>query len=470
MTGRAKAVVLAMPLAALAQWVILSFRVPVIHSLPGWTHEFVDGPLTHGWLFVVLCALAMAVAAIVLRSPSRSVRNLCLIMAFGYVLQSSLVLMLGRGMEPFRGQLESLRGNSVRAASGGRSMWEVVTRYEPLMLNGDIGITAVNKPPGHLLVYMLMQKCSNLVAPQAGETGRSERLTLFIFVVWPLLTFSCVFPLYHFCRLVMDARQAAIACLVYVCVPNVAARQPMCLDLALYPSLCVASLYLVIWSYRRDSFAWAVSSGMAAFLVTFISFSLLPLYALAPLFAFTYHVLSGPTRAGWWRLGKLLLGWALGILALNVAFRLLLNYHIWDRFTYTMYRQAKFMDWRLTLDHVTYYFSLSHIEFWFFVGAPLALLFFADLARAARESLARRAHVLDGFCLCLFAVLIVLTLLSRGRNETSRYWLFLEPLLCMFAAREISRLWRDRSQWGVMAVMVMQLVTALLFIRWSFPC
>lgn len=463
MTARAKAISAAILLAAIGQWAILRWEISFVEFLHGWPIRFADRPMTHGWVVVAAAVLAVGLVVLVHRAQTPSWRHIALTMVLGYALHLSYVLIQGRGLDPIR-ECVAQAGHSefVRVAVARCDVLRTVTQYERLVADGQLGVYPNTKPPGHLLFYMLMQKCSNLWKPIASAEGRRDRLETAIVVFWPLLTFCCLPPLYLLSRALTDAKQAAVPCILYACMPNVA---PGHLDQVLYPLLFVFSLYLVIESYRRDDLWLSLLAGMAVYGSVFVSFSLLALLPMAGMLLISQHVLHPRPRPRLGVLAKASMGVAAGLAGADVVCRLFLNYDVLHRFTNAIAYHQAFKCWRPGLGHLIYCASLNYIEFGLLTGLPLVALCFVGLARAARNAMAGRPHSFDGLTVALFALVVLLGCLGRTMGETSRLWLFLVPLLCVVAGREIAMLWRDERQWGVTFLVLIQMVTALLIAR-----
>ena len=452
---------------ALAQWTLLSFQIPVFHSLPGWVYFLDDIPLAHGWVFVLMLLAAVGATAVAARDSGRTCVGLCLLVALGYGTQMGFVVMEGRGLTRQINDLDARgHGEFAIVAAGEPSMWRVLTQYESLIQDGKLGAHPNPKPPGQLLLYMLNHRLANALKPEPTADARLERAVLLIPIVWPLITFLCVFPLYLFARLFMGKPEAMVACLLYTCAPNVATLNNLCLDKVLYPTLCMLALWLVVQAYRRGSFAWALAAGAMLFASTFVTFSLVVLFPLSVLLLAADHV-CGPRPWREWRpAAKALLGIGASVLALGVLCWLCFGYNALYRFRFAMAYHAECMAWQPTVSRVAYCASLNFLEFGFYIGAPLAVLFVASIVRAARASIARKADALDGACLAMCAILVLVGVFGRTMSETSRLWLFMVPLFCTFAAKQVSLVWADSRRVGAVTLVLIQLVTALLIVRY----
>ena len=466
MNTRAIAIAAAMSVAAIAQWAILRVGTPLFNFVPDWIYRPIESPMTHGWVFALVCLSGLGVAGLVLGDPQRHRRNLCLIVAFGCAVHFGFVAMANRGLDTSAGYGEAGHGEYVTLAAEGRNMLDTVRDYESLLKSGELGHHPHSKPPGHLLFYMLTDRCAGLFGPAASEEARVKRLALVIAIVWPLLAALCVAPLYHFCLLVVEPSEAMIACLLFACVPCLVTLNTLCLDVVLYPALFMASLVVVLQSCRKGSWPLALAAGALLFTCTFVSFSLLPIYAIGPLFLLCYRSPVLPPASVWPRTGKALVGMGVGVMATYLAFRLLFGYDAWTRFNHAMAFHRQGMAWQPTLGRSWYFVSLNFAEFWFYLGSPLVVLSIVSVARAIRKACVGQAEVLGGFCLCVLIIQVLLAALGGAKHETSRYWTFLVPLLCLFGAREVVRLWRGGLRWGVWSVMVLQLVTALMIARY----
>lgn len=466
MSATAIAIVLAMFAATGAQWALLRAQVPLFSIVPDWVYRPVDTPMCHGWVFGLVCAFGLVAAAAVLRHPRRRSVNFCWVLAFGCAVHFGLVVLRNRGLDSEASYREAGHGEYVTLASAAGSMLDTVRHYEVRLASGDLGHHPHSKPPGHLLFYMLTDRCANVFSPSTCAEARVKRTTTAIMLVWPVVALLCVVPLYCFGSLVAGRSEAMIACVLFACVPSLVTLNTLCLDTVLYPSLFMWSIVAAVESCRRGSPWLALAAGALMFVCTFVSFSLLALYAVGPLLVFC---LCSPCVTGggkWQRVGRTLIGMGAGLLAAYALFRLLLGYDAFARFSHAMAFHRQGMARGPGFVRSWYFSSLNFSEFWFYLGAPIVVLFIASLARACRGVLTRRADALDRVCLCVLVTQLMLAAFGGAKHETSRYWTFLVPLLCLLAAREIARLWRAGPRWGVWSVMVLQLVTALMIARY----
>ena len=467
MTAKGKVVAAVVLLTAIGQWVVLSFQIPLLQFLFPWQYRWLDRPMTHAWLFALLCALAFGVNRIVHSTRAHPGKSICLIVALGYVAQLTFLIMGGQGFGRHRRWVNEFgHGEFVRVAARDISVWQVLTDYDRQLEGGQLCFHARTKPPGTVLFYLLTQRISNLVRPETSYEGRLERLTLFISVVYPLLGFLALPLLYHLCRYVVSVEQALAACVVYASAPNLVAAYTLHLDAALYPSLFLLCLCLALHSYRANSFMWSLVAGVTLFLATFASFSLLPACPFSCLLLLCYHGYLGSRGDGPKRLGRALIGLALGTLCAGLAFRLLLNYDAWARFRDAVALHEQYKAWEPGFRRLASSAFQCCAELAFYVGAPISLLFLTALLRAAGNAWHRRPGVFDTLAACCLVVVLYLAVFGRTTSETSRLWLFMVPVGCLFVGREIGLLWRAQREWGVLFVLLTNLVTALALVRY----
>ncbi len=446
---RGPAVLLALvAVLTLLHWTVLLCRLPVFGELPRWFWDFSDKPAGSPATLLVLAAAPVVVLVTMFRTRGRHRLQLGLFFALGLVLQFTLALTEGRGLDALRDRMVHT-GHAEYAEQAVRveSVRRLVAEYEPLVARGELGRYAPSKPPGQLLLYVATEKLASAFAPPAGRGARLRRLRDFASYAWPVASVLVLLPLYRLGRLVADEGTAVLACLLYVFVPS-ALLVTLHTDQAFFPLLFTLPLVLAAEAGRRGSLGLGATAGAGAFIALFCSFGLGPVMPLAGACAFFMAAREelGSQR----RVLRCLAGLVSGLLATHLIFRFALGYDAFVRFRHaTAYHQAwKGGTFAFLADLGFAY--VNAIEFAVWLGLPLAVLALAGLWRAVRPWRGMKAEPADALALALAATVVVLAVFGKTQGEVARLWLFLVPCLCLVAAREVGLrfghgAWRELS-------------------------
>jgi hypothetical protein len=147
-------------------------RVPLLKVLPGWFWPLHDKPLPLVWLALPLAAGSWFVIRAVTEAPGRRHRNLLLLILWGACLQHGLVWLEGDGFAHLKQRMTDT-GHAVfaRTAVDQPSIWQVVTRYEELLVSeAPNAYFHANQATG---AAGLPHGCRTALARVAGEGCRS---------------------------------------------------------------------------------------------------------------------------------------------------------------------------------------------------------------------------------------------------------------------------------------------------------
>jgi len=344
---------------------------------------------------------------------------------------------------------------------------EIATRYEDRIENATLGKWRYSetKPPGHLLFYMATERVSRLF-PELGNGDPLSRLLTFCVLIYPLLTYLVLIPLFGLARLWLPPREALLVCLLYALLPNVTLVD-LFLDQVLYPGLFIGGLFLFVAACRSGSPRLAFASGVAVDLSLFFSFSvigLLPLmlvHWLGRLLALRRDPAARSALAGvamWSAFGFLV---AYGVLALALDYDMILRYRRAMSFHTT---------WKIVYHSpqtIVYSSIVNYIEYATWVGLPVAIIWLSDAFDSLARLIRRSLDPIDILSAGVLGLLILLGLYGRTISEVGRLWLYLAPLLCIAVIRAL----RDRFPSGLVPAFTflaaMEFVTTLLLKRFQ---
>ena len=396
---------------------------PVFETLPGWFWPLHTTALPWVWLGAPLAAGTAAVAAVVLRAPGRRRRNVVLIVVWGACLHHGLALMEGRGLDVLRSRfIDSGHGVFARAAVEQPSLWRVLTRYDELLDDGELSpFFHATKPPGLQVFLGVVERLGRAVPGLPDDP--LQRLATFAALILPLLAYAAVIPLYALALRFTDDRGALAAALLYVTAPSVALIG-MHADHYLHPLLGTAFLYLAVRALQEGGRGSSLLTGIAFYLVIWVSFALAPLAVVPPALAWAMGrsdpALRAPVPAAAWA--------AAGFAAAWTGMAVLCGYDAWSRFALAMavHEIAKAVDW--SLGNRLYYGALNLLEFALWSGPALVLLCVAGLRREVGAPGAALLSLLAG-----------MAIFGSTAGESARLWIFALPLAVLCAAIHIGR-------------------------------
>ncbi len=454
----------------LIHWTILALRLDLLTSIPGWFWQFHQKgfSLRHAWLLAIF-ALPIALAALFFKSPQAVKRNLFLLILAGCFLQYGFGLVEGESIR--LKYANSSHSVYAQHASDRPDLVEMIRNYET---GYGQQIFLDTKPPGVLTVYILAQKLSNLVAPQNTFDGRFLRLTNFLTVVFPPLSFLVLILIYRLSRsLTTQTERAYLPALLYIVCPNVILI-PLFLDQALYPLMFMLGVTAAVWLTRKPSFILAALTGLGIYVAMFISFSMLTLLPFAAILIGMDWLLN---RKDLKQTVMVLAGLAIGMLVGYLAFKLLLNYDFFIRYQnmtvirreinyYIRYNIAAdpgvvASGYRPSLGKFLSALVLNHIEYAAWVGVPVFLLFVVQAGKTLWRFVQRRITWKETLLGAYLVFYLLLNLFGELDAEVARLWLFLVPMTCIFAGLELGELFQQRKK-GVYLILVLQLVTMIL--------
>jgi hypothetical protein len=444
----------------LAHWVILAIQLDVLVNIPGWYWEFRDKPVTPRYLvfLLLLAALFLGLRWIAGR-PKAVRRNLALLLVLGYATQLSIGISDGKGIESLRQKyLTSFHRSYIdKASSRGESVVESIRRYEEIY--SDLWFTRT-KPPGVISFYVALERAVNALGHQTSPDARMRQLSTLVAYLFPVLSMLGVWMTYQFGAHYAGGGETApgsgpltnyLGAMFFMVAPNIVLLT-LFLDQALYPSLFLISVMLIISAIRRRSLLLAFLMGCALFGVIFFTFSMLPLFALAAIFA-AAQIWLHPSKHTLVRMVGLGLAAGLGVAAMALLFRIALNYDILVRYTKAMSVVYDFDFYlRVGMDpgqpitftqRVGQIFTaglLNNIEMASMVSVPIFLLFLLRGIKASAAVLGRRSVPGEVVQASVFITYVLLNAYGQVRGETGRLWMFWVPVIAIFAAIEAAPL------------------------------
>jgi hypothetical protein len=454
---------------AFVYWLTLYLGLPWLYKLKYWFWLHIDKGGIYGSRFVILLLLSLLVFYLVYKYVHSPKLGLAILLVSGYFL------MIGFGFVGGKNGFETLRRvhlymNSQVEYSNFVSHrwvtpWSVITQYEDITPNTML---TRQKPPGTLFVYSVFQKFSEvLLHPADNHEDRLEKLTQVMSVLFPLLAVLALLPLYKIARQFLNEKDALIPCILFITAPNLL-LMPIGLDKALYPTLFLIGIYLILKISQHRTFISSMLLGLYLYIALFFSFSLVPLLLWAPLW-FLVDGFDQNRKALWARLVRPI-GWTgLGLLFSAVIFGFLLNYNIATRYMNTLEWLRYVSHFELTLSYLSEVIFGINVELAAWSSFPLILIAGVQVISSVVSAIRHRLSHMDAFLIVFLVVYIFLNLFCQLNAEVGRTWLFLEAVFALAAGYFISRGSHLRVP-AILTLAALQLVTTYFLLAYQCPC
>ena len=448
--------------AAILHWMILIFNLPLFDIQPGWFWKFNFKPFSpHDWIFALLTMLILPATWLLLNRRLSNGRMLLVLAVLGICLQFGFGFIEGQGAESLRLKyLATSHKVYAEYASDDPVFWNSLSQYDRYYGN-DIYLGT--KPPGLLMVYMLMQQISAVLFHPILFADRVEAVTTLIGWVFPLLSMAVCWPLYWLAKRFEPDNNPLLAVLFFITAPNVVLI-PLFLDQAFYPLLFCANLLLWQTALQKRSRLWAGLSGLAMSFAIYFTFSMLPLAPLALAWlgfeVWRQRDWVWPRLRPWLGLSTAMGG---GLIIGLVLQRLLLNYDILQRYAQAMTQHRQIKAFQTGLDFVLQSTWVNTLDIGAWSGFPLVILFLVSVFYAARRLFQGQASALDSLVLGFTVTYLALNLFGQTRGEVGRIWIFMLPVVLLGAIQTLKALTPSRhSQVWVYLLLLVQCLTVWL--------
>ena len=439
-------------------WAMLITQAAIFVAIEGWFWQFHAKPFgIRDGIFLLQAGCALLTLAFIINNPRKRILNLLLLVLLGYGLQAGFGFMEGQGFESLRLKfVDSFHKGFAEYAADKPDVLIAMTDYEHIY-SEDINLGT--KPPGALLVYILVQKATQFFYPAGDFDGRFLHLTQAASYLFPLIASLAVIPIYFLSKWVWREEYAFYPAYFYIISTNFI-LMPLSMDQFVMPLLFLFTLLLTSRTIQKQSFWWAVATGFFFYFSVYISFSLLPVIGMV-IFWISIDFWIHRTQRHLPGFLKLLGGIILGAAFLLIVFRVILNYDIFLRYAsaFAQHRAHKgFQSDPLALVTVL---VINNFEFLFWTGIPFLLLALSSTGKGIFAIIKGSANAIDGFSVALFLTFLALNILGQTRSEVGRLWLYLVPAVSILAAKEARGLFRKPAS-GYYFVTILQLISTFL--------
>lgn len=447
---------------SLVHWLILWFQLPVFTQLKDWFWQFT--PKLNVSIESALFLIFLATIIICLLSiKNKYIVKLLLLIIIGTSLQFGFASLEGRGINAITDRIiTSGHAEFAREAVKKDNIYFVLSNYDNLLKEKELGLFPNSKPPGTFFFYMLSSKIANLKMFDFvfNESDNDlKRLELFATYTWPFIANLILIPIFILTSSLFDKKTAIVASTLYITIPSFNLIT-LHTDQVLFPVLFTITLMIGVLAIKKVNWIYAVITGMILYISIWFSFALV--FTIP--FILGFLLSEYPYKNNGQLLSKELLKIALlmpiGVIISDIIFRLSFDYDILHRYKYAMYFHSSWKKWEGGIDNIFYYGGVNILEFALWIGIPISILYLKSLYSFFYKTFYNNWIEIfqEIYPIILLLVFIALILFGKTKGEVARLWLFIVPYICIIVAHNLSK---DKS-YLVKIIVLLQFGTVTL--------
>jgi len=302
-----------------------------------------------------------------------------------------------------------------------------------------------------------------LTDPQACFINLTKNFAYFL----PFFATLLLIPLYFIQKQITPRVFPIIPALIYISAPSVI-LMTLLTDQFLFPLLFTIYLLVLALMITRQSMPYAFLAGCMAYLLVFVSFSLLPIFGLTVIWLFVDYWINRQNR----KLRTILLLLASffgGLLLTYLLAWLLTGYSPFARYQLAFQKHREIKQFEFSAQWILEYIFLNHVDFMLWTGFGLLFLFYVSSIRAFVLFFQRKAVTYDGFRIAFFLTFLILNLVGQTRGEVGRLWVFLLPGFALTIFPESLKLLKNPLHSLQLFFLLQMFSTFLVFYYIHFP-
>ena len=465
-----KAILVLLLLGTVIYSFVISLHYDWLQRIPGWffsRKESLAFPYDYGFLFFML-VFAFFVIWFVFKFSNWVSIDISLVIILFLVLQIGYGVVKGGGFE-------SIRLKYAKAAIS-EELQTVCQAHEGLLssvrnydsLYGE-NFWLGTKPPGFFLFYAAIKDAVGLFRPAVLANPKACFITLtknFAYL-FPIFATIVLIPLFFIQSQLSSMSFSYASILTYISAPSVL-LMTLLPDQFLFPMLFTVYLLVLTFMITKQSTLFAFLAGGMAYLLVFMSFSLLPIFGLTLFWLSADFWINRETRT--LKTLFLLLSAFLGGLLLAVLVTwLFLGYNPLTRYQLAFQKHREIKQFEFSVKRIFEYGLLNHVDFMLWTGFGILFLFYVSSIRASILFLQNKASTYDGFRVAFFLTFIAINLAGQTRSEVGRLWVFLLPGMALSIFPETLNLLRKSMLSFQLFFLLQMLSTFLIFYYIRFP-
>lgn len=271
--------------------IVLLFHIPFYQSVPAWVYGFRQLPT------VSIAAILMNLAAVAyliyfaIRNIGPRWYHIFFLICASIIIQFSMTGIDGRFQSSMREQLMkpdfpmSHAQFAISALRMDKSLLELISGYDEILLSKEYTQYAEAKPPGFLSFYLIHKKITQFVLQPKSLPELYFGYANLAIWIWPALASLAILPLYFLGKTIAGHKAAQVACIFYILTPSVNLIG-MHLDQFLLPGIFLLTIYIAWRGFERKNYIWIICAGLLSALGLFISFAMLAILTAVAVAAF----------------------------------------------------------------------------------------------------------------------------------------------------------------------------------------
>ena len=434
---------------------ILYFDIPTLENLYLWfiPRHFID--INFRYIYLALGALSLA--TLVALSSSKTWVKLFLIFIAGMTIHYSFGVSKGSINYIKDRMVNTGHASYVRLAASTPDIYFFLSNFESLAKSGTLGDYAPSKPPGTSLIYLFTDRL--LSTTDENPKTRATRIIDFSTYTWPAISYLPIFLIFLFGRNLIGQQNAIIAALLYATTPSMSMIN-LHTDQTFYPLAGLLCGFALFKAFAENKVALAFLAGVLFFLVSYLSFGMLP---LAVVFFGALVLYYKPSISA-----KLISVFAIGFLLPLLALYLAFDYNFYTRYVLALAKHHNTKGWEGTWQVFRDANITNVIEYYIWLGIPIATCFLYGVLSSWKFFKTNRLYFLLTFSLLASIALIIM--FGKTKSETARLWMYLNPYVCLIAAMAIHSLSLQKNilQKGLVIFIVLgQFFVDVLLLRYQ---
>jgi len=445
----------------LIYWEVLFIQSEIFSSIPYWFRSVVKEPFTRKHLVIIPFLILIPWGVKVVFSKSVSIVNgMFLFIIFGYCFQLMFGLVAGEGFESIRKSYsERPISHTVVYGCSDMSIRQSILFYEGHYADS---YRVQTKPPGYVVGHKIIAKVTNFLSNSQSSDEcvfNYSRIGAYIF---PFLATLVIIPITYLSKKLFKLKHPLLPGLLFILTPNFMIWV-MVVDQVFFPLMFLLNIVIMYLTIKKESFFLAMGLGLAVYLSTFITFSMLPVIGLF-CFWLAAIFLTSMNKKTVSSIFKLLLGFIVGFGIAYILFYVFLNYDMVHRYQMASYHHRLIKGYDVTLRTIRNAFINNSVEYFIWTGIPLLLLVTSAGISSIYALIHKKHESKDLFTLSFAGMYFALNILSNTHGEVQRMWIFLSPLVVILSAGEILKRIKNDSRSAIVFLLIIQFCTAV----WNF--
>lgn len=445
-------------LLTVTYWMMLGQNSTLLTSIPDWHFRYQTKIISFSHLyFIFLLGAAIISVKIVYSNKHETWKRITALILIGYFVQIGFGFIAGEGYVSIQNYYAKAPISfPVNIACRNADVVTGIVDYENLY---DSEFWLQTKPPGFISLFVLFKEFVTLIDPMAMGEVCNWTIVKWASYLLPLVSMLVIIPIVLCYRKYFEEKFFLLPGALYIFVPSIT-LMTLIYDQVWFPLFFMLCIGLIAQVIEKKSGLLAAFLGIFIYLVTFVSFSLLPLIGLFFSWVFLEYIFDRQR----WRLQDVLvifLGGGGGFYLIDWIFNNYLNYDMFFRYQTAFIHHKQIKRFGSNIKQLYQALELNNLEFMIWIGIPVVYLVLRRVIISAKLMVRSKSDKKDRFVGAYLITYLGLNLLGQTIGEVARLWLFLVPGLMLIAALEVKSLFPENEKLGAYFVILLQLVTSL---------